>query len=264
MKRKYNIYGSGWSETDAANVSKNIDSIEWVVDGSAQDSFYPNTMLKLVDGDTQSRYKYGLLNESIAIDTVSHNEINKYIDGFDYIFTHNKEFYSQIDKVKFIPASVYWIENPKIHKKNKLVSMISSSKLLCEGHKTRLAWVERLHGKLDLFGSGFNPIEKKEYGLNKYMFSVAIENACYESYFTEKILDCFATGTIPIYLGTPDIGDFFNPDGIISLEEDFDVSMLTEELYYSKMDAIVENFDRVLKYRTVEDFIYENYLRDKD
>ena len=34
------------------------------------------------------------------------------------------------------------------------------------------------------------------------MFSVCIENDVYDTYFTEKILDCFATGTIPIYKGT--------------------------------------------------------------
>ena len=55
------------------------------------------------------------------------------------------------------------------------------------------------------------------------MFSIAIENASYETYFTEKLLDCFATGTIPVYYGAPDIGDYFNKDGIIDLSEEFDV-----------------------------------------
>ena len=33
--------------------------------------------------------------------------------------------------------------------------------------------------------------ENKEVGLCDYMFSVVIENGIYETYFTEKILDCF-------------------------------------------------------------------------
>ena len=59
----------------------------------------------------------------------------------------------------------------------------------------------------------------KEDGLCDYMFSVAIENGEYETYFTEKILDCFATGTIPVYLRAPDIENHFNMDGIITLSD---------------------------------------------
>jgi hypothetical protein len=93
------------------------------------------------------------------------------------------------------------------------------------------------------------------------MFSVAIENATYKSCFTEKILDCFATGTIPIYLGPKDIGDFFNKDGIIILDDCFDINSLTPELYYSKIDAIRENFELCKKYLFVEDYMYENYIK---
>jgi hypothetical protein len=88
------------------------------------------------------------------------------------------------------------------------------------------------------------------------MFSVAIENGFYESYYTEKILDCFATGTIPVYKGTPDIGNFFNSDGIIDLSQEFEVS---EEIYYNKMDAIKDNLERVKKIEVLEDFILSTY-----
>ena len=91
------------------------------------------------------------------------------------------------------------------------------------------------------------------------MFSVAIENGQYETYFTEKLLDCFATGTIPVYLGAPDIGKVFNPDGIITLSDEFDVS---DEVYYSKMDAIKENLEIAKTMEILEDFIYLNYFNE--
>lgn len=40
------------------------------------------------------------------------------------------------------------------------------------------------------------------------------------TYFTEKILDCFTTGTIPIYQGAPDIGDYCNAEGIVVIDDD--------------------------------------------
>ena len=80
----------------------------------------------------------------------------------------------------------------------------------------------------------------------------------FKTYFTEKLLDCFATGTIPVYLGAPDIGDHFNKDGIIDLTEEFEVS---EEIYYSKMDAIKENLEKAKEIEVLEDFIYRRYLQ---
>jgi hypothetical protein len=93
------------------------------------------------------------------------------------------------------------------------------------------------------------------------MFSVAIENDTYDTYFTEKIIDCFATGTIPIYKGTRRIIEHFNSDGIIFLD-DTNISDLTSELYYSKLDAIKENFELSKKLDNLDDWIFENYLKE--
>ena len=110
-----------------------------------------------------------------------------------------------------------------------------------------------------VFYNAFLPeIATKEEGLCDYMFSVVIENGFYESYFTEKILDCFATGTIPVYLGSPNISKYFNEDGIIKLTEEFEVS---EEIYNSKIDAIKDNLERAKQYEVLEDFIYLNYFK---
>jgi hypothetical protein len=134
---------------------------------------------------------------------------------------------------------------------------------MCAGHQYRLSWAQKLHDKVDFYGRGYNEIQTKEEGLADYMFSVAIENASYETYFTEKIQDCFAMGTIPVYYGSPDIGKFFNQDGIIFLNDDFDVSQLTPELYYGKLDAVKENLEVVKNFLINEDYIYKTYLEDK-
>ena len=119
---------------------------------------------------------------------------------------------------------------------------------------------------MDFFGRGFKEIENKEEALEDYMFSVAIENNGFgmaaENYFTEKLLDCFATGTIPIYFGCSNIERFFNPDGVIRLDYNFDPSKLTEDLYNSKLDAVRENFELCKKYAIGEDYIYNNYLKE--
>jgi len=93
------------------------------------------------------------------------------------------------------------------------------------------------------------------------MFSVTIENSQYETYWTEKILDCFVTGTVPVYHGAPDLPDYFNMDGVIILDDKFDPAQLTTDLYVSKKDAIKDNFERAIKFEIIEDIIYERYLK---
>ena len=177
---------------------------------------------------------------------------------YDIIFTHDQRLLSLGDKYKWCPAQGFWIKDPKVCEKSKMISMIASNKNMCEGHELRLEWVERLGDQVDLYGRGFNEIADKEEGLCDYMFSIAIENGQYETYFTEKLLDCFATGTIPVYLGAPDIGEYFNKDGIIDLTDEFDVS---EEIYHSKMDAIKDNLERAKEMEVLEDYLYLRYLK---
>ena len=69
------------------------------------------------------------------------------------------------------------------------------------------------------------------------MFSVAIENT-----FSEKILDCFLTGTVPIYLGATNLRSIFDIGGIINLDKSFDVNSLTPELYKILYPHIVKNY----------------------
>ena len=77
------------------------------------------------------------------------------------------------------------------------------------------------------------------------------------TYITEKLMDCFATGTIPVYMGSQDIGDYFNEDGIIKLTDNFDIEQLNEDLYHSKMNAIKDNFDRCMNVISADDLLYE-------
>jgi hypothetical protein len=84
------------------------------------------------------------------------------------------------------------------------------------------------------------------------MFNISIENLQHTNWFTEKLIDVLRTGTVPIYWGCPNIGDFFNIKGFIivnSLEDIVNVvNNLTEDDYTSRLEYIKENFDKALQY----------------
>ncbi len=44
--------------------------------------------------------------------------------------------------------------------------------------------------------------------LSRYPFTLAFENAFTEDYVTEKFFDPLLAGSVPVYLGAPNIGDF--------------------------------------------------------
>lgn len=266
MKLKLNLVGDSFSHLSGGNKGYSVHGkesqyIEWIRDGSAGETVYVDEGMETAFADARPGLKYGWLLESrfVVPDIVARIKADprRYLETFALIFTHDSELLALDPKFRWCPASGYWIEEPKLYPKSKLVSMIASNKAMTDGHRIRLAWVQKLKGKADVYGRGFNEIARKEQGLCDYMFSVAIENGCYTSYFTEKILDCFATGTIPVYLGTPDIGDYFNRDGIIDLTEDLRV---TPELYRERLDAVRDNFERVQQYAALEDFIFLRHL----
>ena len=101
--------------------------------------------------------------------------------------------------------------------------------------------------------------------LTNYRYSFAIENNINEFYFTEKLLNCFASMKIPIYLGAEKIDKFFNKDGIIIIKEkdleniDNIIDKCNKADYEDRKEAILDNFERVKKYLCVEDFLYETY-----
>ena len=117
--------------------------------------------------------------------------------------------------------------------------------------------------KPDLFGTGSSrPLSYKSDALNNYMFSIEIENAFLPNYFTEKLLDCFATGTIPIYHGCSNVGDFFNKDGVIvfeTSEELYEIlEDLSEDIYNTKIDAVRENYEITMaEYSQPDDALYK-------
>lgn len=155
-----------------------------------------------------------------------------------------------------------------LYSKNKLVSFITSNKSITDFHRFRINCVNFLadnHMKVDLFGVGFNEVRDKLVGLKDYSFSIAIENGSHKNYFTEKILDCFLTGTIPIYKGCPNIEQFFDIRGIIifeTLEELLDIiKNLDYNLYRSKQEYIENNFNTALSWYWNNDIYFDKYLK---
>lgn len=66
--------------------------------------------------------------------------------------------------------------------------------------------------------------------LGDYRFALCIENTRFPGYVSEKIFDAFRAGTIPVYLGAPDIVSYLPPSSFIDAEAFADTSLLVRRL----------------------------------
>lgn len=213
----------------------------------------------------EAKRKIAFLIEPPAINPGIYDWIKKTYEDFDYVLTHKKELLKIDKRFLFYPMGGCWIpENErKVHKKSKLVSIIASGKNLTEGHRFRNEIVLNFGNRMDVYGHSFRRIENKIEGLRDYMFSVAVMNSCSDDYFTEILLDCFATGTVPIFWGSEKVSNYFIGSGLIFFDTirdlNFILNDLDEDRYKSVMDFVRMNFDLSKHYWVAEDYIWENY-----
>ena len=264
---KINCLSSNFSHDFGSTAGKKPKNITWeyFTKNNSISVYIDNDVVKGIHDKNDGKLKFLWILESRffsnnCIDFIKSN-LSQVLDTYELIFTHNLELISLNDKFVWSPANGTWIKefNDSIEKSKK-TSMILSSKMMTENQIKRIEFARLNSSNLDLFGIGFKPIEIKELGLNEYHFSVCFENDIYDTYFTEKILDCFATKTIPVYSGTRKISEHFNDKSIIFLDDLDDIKNLNLDFYYQNLDSINENFELSKEYDILDDWIYNNIL----
>lgn len=267
----FNLLDDIFSHEPYSVAGRNSEYVLWdrnLSDRSIPTFYSHNRISQISNGLTKKENSYGYLFESRSI--FDYSTCERYVNLFERVFTHNSEFIRKYPNCHWIPGGGIWVGGTyglgeiKIHKKTNKCSLVSSNKQMCPLHTFRLNIIDMSERNgVDIYGvKKWVPIHET---LDKYMFSIVVENFQDELYFTEKILNCFATGTIPIYLGAKNIGDVFNINGILqfnNVEELKEIlGSINEDLYNQKIEAITDNFNRCLRYKSIEDFIYLTYFK---
>ena len=127
----------------------------------------------------------------------------------------------------------------------------------------RIKFIKELskYKKVDMGGKYNNniggPVKNKTEFLSLYKFSISMENTNGDGYISEKIIQSFYSGTIPIYYGNYMIDEFINPKSYILIKGQNDMKDKIE--YIKKID----NDDKLYKSILMEKvFINENIIED--
>jgi len=198
---------------------------------------------------------------------------------FNHLMTHNQDLLNAIPTAHMFEFASSWIADYEYPEKTFSVSTIVGGKLMAPGHLIRQKlWFKEnritipksfyisgnFSGNLDNYNN--NPVlGKGKEPLFDSQFHICIENTKRNNWFTEKLMDCFITKTVPIYWGCPNIGDWFDVRGMIIVETLEDVvnacNNLTEDDYENMLPYIEENFKRAQPLRTLNDRV-ENKIKE--
>jgi len=88
-----------------------------------------------------------------------------------------------------------------------------------------------------------NPVDDKFEAISNCKFNICVENLCYKGYITEKIIHSLVAGSIPVYLGAPNVEKFIPQKCFIDVI-DFKTN---EELFEFMQNLSAENAQEYLK-----------------
>lgn len=235
-----------------------------------------------IEKDYKCNTKIALLTECRVMDPRRHNYLEQHSHLFDYIVTYDDQLIEQFaDKTIITPYGGTWIHPTiqKIYPKSKICSYITSRKTYTKDQHSRTNLLDYFYKNqnidIELFGRGHNPLledhetntDGKINALKDFMYSIVIENHQQNNYFSEKLLDCFLTGTIPIYYGCKHIEKYFNIDGMIILNKIEDAKSIVSELTFEKynlvLEAVKENYNSAKKYIDSLSYSYQKLKKGK-
>ena len=191
-------------------------------------------------------------------------------DKFDAIITTHEDVLRECSNSHLMEFGTSWIDNFDITTQKEFkVSHLTGHKDWTEGHRLRKKVYykqDKIHIPKDFYISKYGGVENhfnsKVLGESKNpmfdsQFHICIENTRQKNYFTEKVIDCFVTKTIPIYYGCENIEKFFDADGFYIANNFNDIidicNSLDENSYQDKLKFVEKNFELAKKYTTIID-----------
>ena len=188
-------------------------------------------------------------------------------DKFKIVFTHDSILLNSIPNAMLIIWGGVWSWGNEQKDFDHPISMVASWKEEAPVRIERKHLAQELKDKIDCYGTfdGGKFVSTHDI-YAKYPFSVVIENYIDDYWITEKVCNCFANNTIPIYWGARKIDQLFDSRGMFIANSIEDVKLMVDYLlvngkseYMQRKDFIAENRKRVKTYENFETWFFNQY-----
>jgi hypothetical protein len=139
-------------------------------------------------------------------------------------------------------------------KKENKIGWITSNQTGTRGHNQRMSFLETIKDidGVEIYGRGIKEIKDKWEILSRFKYGIAYENFNSKYYWSEKIVDCFLAFSMPIYVGTDNISDYFPEESYIKINpkdinsKSFVKDLLASNIWEKHIDAIIYARELVL------------------
>lgn len=194
----------------------------------------------------------GIIETPIHMFYSHHSQIDKcYFENFNSL--ENRKKLSIIVSSINVPNNPNW-QTHNYTKRHSLVNKLLQSDI-----------------EFDFYGKGWNINDERYKGvatnkhevLRQYEYSIAIENSCEKNYASEKIFDCFINNTIPIYYGSPNISELYNPNSykLLNLDSNNEIEQIKIIIKDSNLlykDSLLESKQRYFNDYNIFNLIEKN------
>lgn len=164
---------------------------------------------------------------AIAFDRISFGDRYLRLPLYN-IFQYKKEYDSLLSRPSFAKEN--------LEKKSGFCSFVVSN---CFADDVRAIFFDKLsqYKKVSSGGRFRNNIggavADKNVFQGDHKFAIAFENTSYDGYCTEKLMEAFAAGCVPIYYGDTNVAKDFNPKSFINAHD------------YASIDEVVERVKQI-------------------
>lgn len=194
---------------------------------------------------------------------VCYQEIDEVVRRFPLVLTHQRALIARGPPFLPLMFGTNWLGASDVEATSKLqatlpektglVSFLGSLDHANSGayrFRREIAELALRRGDVECFGKGIRPVAGKYEAIAPFRFSIAMENAASDYYFSEKLIDCLLLETVPIYYGCPGIGDMFDERGMLCFRTADELvailDSLTPERYRSMLPYARANKERAI------------------
>ena len=179
------------------------------------------------------------------------------------ILVRDPKLASKYNNVHSLSLANLWVEIDTYRLpdflKRRGISLIASMKNDLEGHKLRHKLISfdksHTHQLLTPLGRAYEQFDDMVTALAPFRYSVVVENCIEPHYFTEKILNCLACKTIPIYWGHESIKQYFDTSNWLffnDLEDGYEkIKFASSGKHIVSQDKIHENYVQAKSYKNL-------------
>ena len=225
--------------------------------GHTSDTRTHTRLFSITDASTEKANANGAIMVVVAMESRARFPLQTTLE-FKYSFDLGVSYHNQLDIQvsynNYLPKEFFSIGAPFHQKRNSLLFMHSNcgpshrnelfdsfSQLIsvdalgfCKKNGDVATTLPQCSG---LPRTGDSVWSESECLLHHYKFYLAIENSRDEDYVTEKLYQGLRAGSVPIYLGAPNIRDYLpHPDSALLIEDFDDIKALVDYIKRANAD----------------------------